>query len=393
MPLLDDETRNHPDVRALLDSTAGAQSKLIAVASREGSLRAGGQFSDVGLALARFSRPIGHTGRDDNVSFVGVEHYFTRLLAYDALTAYVARVAPERSDELEQHLRVIRPFTADEFAYVGWYQSQADKAPFIRRAHAVHDLVRDLPHLPDDDEDRSELGVFLFTAEQYDRDHAALAVLLGLNRRRVSEACATNVEDLGLERGHRTLQIVGKGNKPATIPLVPRTARTIDLAIGERHEARSLADAMASGSIGVQPTAGCAQSASAPGSARCTLTCFGPRSSWPPSTTASRYETCRLPPGTQIRAQRRSTTGDARTSTATPPTSSSPSPAADSRRPLGTPATASARRGRPAPRGFQSCRPRTAARSATPGAQDDVGDGARRRAAGRCAARPRAARP
>ncbi len=50
------------------------------------------------------------------------------------------------------------------------------------------------------------------------------------------EACATNVEDLGLERGHRTLGILGKGNKPATIPLVPRTARTIDLAVGERCE-------------------------------------------------------------------------------------------------------------------------------------------------------------
>ena len=32
------------------------------------------------------------------------------------------------------------------------------------------------------------------------------------------------------------MSIVGKGNKPATIPLVPRTARTVDLAIGERHE-------------------------------------------------------------------------------------------------------------------------------------------------------------
>jgi hypothetical protein len=78
--------------------------------------------------------------------------------------------------------------------------------------------------------------VFLFTAEQYDRDHAALAVLLGLNGLRVSEACSTNVEDLGVERGHRTLRIVGKGNKPATVPLVPRTARTIDLAVGERHD-------------------------------------------------------------------------------------------------------------------------------------------------------------
>ncbi len=32
------------------------------------------------------------------------------------------------------------------------------------------------------------------------------------------------------------MRIVGKGHKPAVIPLVPRTARTVDLAIGERRE-------------------------------------------------------------------------------------------------------------------------------------------------------------
>jgi integrase len=30
------------------------------------------------------------------------------------------------------------------------------------------------------------------------------------------------------------LRIIGKGDKPAMVPLVPRTARTLDLAIGER---------------------------------------------------------------------------------------------------------------------------------------------------------------
>jgi len=84
--------------------------------------------------------------------------------------------------------------------------------------------------------DRGELASFLFTAERTSPMHAALAVLLGLNGLRVSEACGANVEDLGFERGHRTLQIVGKGNRPAGIPLVPRTARTLDLAIGERVE-------------------------------------------------------------------------------------------------------------------------------------------------------------
>jgi integrase len=39
-----------------------------------------------------------------------------------------------------------------------------------------------------------------------------------------------------MERGHWVLRIVGKGSKPALIPLVLRTARTIDLAIGERRE-------------------------------------------------------------------------------------------------------------------------------------------------------------
>ena len=56
-----------------------------------------------------------------------------------------------------------------------------------------------------------------------------------LNGLRVSEAC-DNIEDLAVQRGHCTLRILGKGSKPATIPLVPRTARTIDLVVGERHE-------------------------------------------------------------------------------------------------------------------------------------------------------------
>jgi integrase/recombinase XerD len=86
--------------------------------------------------------------------------------------------------------------------------------------------------------DRGELDTFLFTAERFDHSHAELRVLLGLNGLRVSEACGTNVEDLGFQRGHRTLRILGKGNKPALIPLVPRAARTIDPAVGERHQGR-----------------------------------------------------------------------------------------------------------------------------------------------------------
>ncbi len=39
-----------------------------------------------------------------------------------------------------------------------------------------------------------------------------------------------------MERGHRMLVITRKGGKVVTIPLAPRTARAIDLAIGERPE-------------------------------------------------------------------------------------------------------------------------------------------------------------
>jgi integrase len=71
--------------------------------------------------------------------------------------------------------------------------------------------------------DRGELAAFLYSAERISPIHAALAVLLGLNGLRISEACSSNIEDLGFERGHRTLRILGKGNRPAVVPLVPRT--------------------------------------------------------------------------------------------------------------------------------------------------------------------------
>lgn len=64
----------------------------------------------------------------------------------------------------------------------------------------------------------------------------ALVSLLALNGLRVSEATGADIESLGTERGHRTMVITGKGGKVVTIPLAPRTARAIDLAIGERCE-------------------------------------------------------------------------------------------------------------------------------------------------------------
>jgi site-specific recombinase XerD len=82
--------------------------------------------------------------------------------------------------------------------------------------------------------DRNELGALLVAAGLGTAAEHALISLLALNGLRVSEAVGTDVEHLGLERGHRTLTVTREGGKIVTIPLAPRTARALDLAIGER---------------------------------------------------------------------------------------------------------------------------------------------------------------
>ncbi len=84
--------------------------------------------------------------------------------------------------------------------------------------------------------DRNELGAMLVAAGLGTAAEHALISLLALNGLRVSEVADADIEALGLERGHRTLIITRKGGKVVTIPLAPRTARPIDLAIGERSE-------------------------------------------------------------------------------------------------------------------------------------------------------------
>ncbi len=84
--------------------------------------------------------------------------------------------------------------------------------------------------------DRNEVGAMLVVAGLAGgRDHALIS-LLALNGLRVSEAIGAEIEALGLERGHRTLTILRKGGRVVTIPLAPRTARAVDLAVGERSD-------------------------------------------------------------------------------------------------------------------------------------------------------------
>jgi integrase/recombinase XerD len=72
--------------------------------------------------------------------------------------------------------------------------------------------------------DRDELGAFLVQAGLCGgRDHA-LACLLALNGLRISEALGADIENLDVNRGHRTLFIHRKGNKTATIHRLDRHA-------------------------------------------------------------------------------------------------------------------------------------------------------------------------
>ena len=138
----------------------------------------------------------------------------------------------------------------------------------------------------------------------------------------MSEACGTNIEDFAFDRGHRTLRILGKGSKPAVIPLVPRAARTIDLVIGERSEGpilrrqdghrldRRTAHRWVR-SIGKRAGLGVVY----PHMLRAAFIMAALDAGVP-------SETSRLLPATLIPGLRRSTTGGGRTSTATPPMSS-----------------------------------------------------------------------
>jgi integrase/recombinase XerD len=84
--------------------------------------------------------------------------------------------------------------------------------------------------------DRNELGALLVAAGLGHPAEHALISLSALNGLRVFEATGASIGALGVQRGHRTLVAICKGGKVVTIPLTPRTARAIDLAVGERSD-------------------------------------------------------------------------------------------------------------------------------------------------------------
>src|SRR6478735_8835781 len=85
--------------------------------------------------------------------------------------------------------------------------------------------------------DRLELIRFLQVAQTLSVHHGALAYLLGINALRASEAAAVRIEDYAdTLRGHRVLHLVGKGNKPATMPVTVPVLRALEACRGQRTQ-------------------------------------------------------------------------------------------------------------------------------------------------------------
>lgn len=124
------------------------------------------------------------------------------------------------------HLSIIRGFYS--FAEIDQY---------IDRSPAAH--LR-MPRVYQDDSktlglDRLELGSVIQAARASSPSDSALITLMGMLGLRVSEACSVRIEHYqDIERGHRVLRVVGKGGKPATIPLPVPVLRAMDAAAGDR---------------------------------------------------------------------------------------------------------------------------------------------------------------
>lgn len=78
-------------------------------------------------------------------------------------------------------------------------------------------------------------------ADSHRASDAALVALLGMMGLRVSEAVNVRIEDYAeTKRGHRVLTLVGKGGRPATVPIPPFVLRQLERARGDRTEGWAL---------------------------------------------------------------------------------------------------------------------------------------------------------
>jgi integrase len=87
--------------------------------------------------------------------------------------------------------------------------------------------------------DSLELIRFLQVAQTITVHHGALAYLLGISALSASEAAAVRIEDYQETLpGHRVIHLVGKGNKPATMPVTVPVLRVLEACRGDKTSGR-----------------------------------------------------------------------------------------------------------------------------------------------------------
>jgi integrase/recombinase XerD len=102
-------------------------------------------------------------------------------------------------------------------------------AEYIKMPKVFHDEAR-ITGLS-----RNEMAALVAQARASKPSEAALITMLALLGLRVTEACNVDVEDFQeYERDHRVLRMIGKGGKPATVPLPVPVARAMDAAAAGR---------------------------------------------------------------------------------------------------------------------------------------------------------------
>jgi site-specific recombinase XerD len=92
-----------------------------------------------------------------------------------------------------------------------------------------------------------EFAAVLSAARQHGTTAHALVAMLGMLGLRVSEACNAQVEDLRYSGGYELLRVVGKGAKPAEIPLPIPVLRAVKAATDGRIRGPILVSAAGTG--------------------------------------------------------------------------------------------------------------------------------------------------
>lgn len=170
-----------------------------------------------------------------------------------------------------------------------------------------------------------EFAALLAAARTSGPNDHALVCLLGMLGLRVSEACATDIADLRQEAGYELLHVLGKGAKPADVPLPIPVLRAVREAVDGRtagpilrtRTGRRMDRADATRALTRVTRVSPAPPASPARSAR---TASVERSAPPGWSLASASATCSTRCATPTRAPPCATTWPRPTSTGTPPT-------------------------------------------------------------------------